>query len=79
MKQFRTDRPRARRDRWPEAIPLDPRDPDVVRVKALARAAAPRQHVTGRAVTAPEPADASGLTVPGTATQGKAAATGTNG
>jgi hypothetical protein len=29
--------PRARR--WPEVLPLDPRDPDIRRAKALARAA----------------------------------------
>lgn len=39
MKRIRADRPRIRRDRtWPEDLPTDPRDPDVVRAKALARA-----------------------------------------
>ena len=39
MKRIRTDRPRIRRERrWPEDLPADPRDPDVVRAKALARA-----------------------------------------
>lgn len=38
MKRIRIDRPRIRRDRlWPEDLPPDPRDPDVVRAKALAR------------------------------------------
>ena len=39
MKRIRIQRPRARRERdWGEALPPDPRDPDVVRAKALARA-----------------------------------------
>ena len=39
MKRIRTSSPRIRRDRrWPEDLPDDPRDPDVVRAKALARA-----------------------------------------
>jgi hypothetical protein len=39
MKRIRVQRPRARRERdWGEALPPDPRDPDVVRAKALARA-----------------------------------------
>jgi hypothetical protein len=39
MKRIRTASPRIRRGRpWPEDLPDDPRDPDVVRVKALARA-----------------------------------------
>ena len=39
MKRIRADRPRIRRERaWTEDPPADPRDPDVVRVKALARA-----------------------------------------
>jgi len=39
MKRIRTSRPRIRRERlWPEELPADPRDPDVVRAKALARA-----------------------------------------
>ena len=41
MKRIRTNAPRIRRDRrWPEDLPDDPRDPDVVRAKALARARA---------------------------------------
>ena len=40
MKRIRLDRHGARRERpWREVLPPDPRDPDVVRVKALARAA----------------------------------------
>jgi len=39
MKRIRIQRPKARRERdWGEALPPDPRDPDVVRAKALARA-----------------------------------------
>ena len=39
MKRIRTGRPRIRRERgWTEDPPADPRDPDVVRAKALARA-----------------------------------------
>ena len=39
MKRIRVGRPRIRRERaWTEDLPDDPRDPDVVRAKALARA-----------------------------------------
>jgi hypothetical protein len=39
MKRIRIRRPRIRRERpWAEDLPADPRDPDVVRAKALARA-----------------------------------------
>jgi hypothetical protein len=39
MKRIRAGRPRIRRERgWTEDPPADPRDPDVVRAKALARA-----------------------------------------
>ena len=39
MKRIQVDRPRIRRERaWTEDPPADPRDPDVVRAKALARA-----------------------------------------
>jgi hypothetical protein len=38
MKRIRASLPRIRRERhWPEDLPDDPRDPDVVRAKALAR------------------------------------------
>jgi len=40
MKQIRAERPKRRRDRANgEIFPLDPRDPDIVRAKALSRAA----------------------------------------
>jgi hypothetical protein len=39
MKRVRIGRLRIRRERpWAEDLPADPRDPDVVRAKALARA-----------------------------------------
>jgi hypothetical protein len=39
MRRIRIVAPRTRRERrWPEDLPADPRDPDVVRAKALARA-----------------------------------------
>jgi hypothetical protein len=39
VQQIRIHRPRVRRERpWHEVLPSDPRDPDVVRAKALARA-----------------------------------------
>ena len=39
MKRIRVDKPRIRRERaGTEDPPADPRDPDVVRAKALARA-----------------------------------------
>ena len=54
MKQTRIQRPRARRERpWREALPPDPRDPDIVRAKALARSGHPRRQVPGRAVPVP--------------------------
>ena len=40
MKQIRAERPKRRRDRAnSEIFPLDPRDPDIARAKALSRAA----------------------------------------
>ena len=49
VKQMRIQRPRARRDRdWLEVLPPDPRDPDVVRAKALAPAGNPRQKVASK-------------------------------
>src|SRR5262249_12626879 len=39
VKRIRIDRPGIRRERpWLEVLPTDPRDPDVVRAKVLARA-----------------------------------------
>ena len=52
MKQIRAERHRGRRGRpWREVLPPGPRDPDLVRAKALARAARPRRQMTGRAAT----------------------------
>jgi hypothetical protein len=43
MKRIRTAKPRVRRERlWSEDLPLDPRDPDVLRAKALARSRSPQ-------------------------------------
>ena len=40
MKRIRIERRRARSERpWPEALSPDPRDPAIVRAKALARTA----------------------------------------
>jgi hypothetical protein len=40
VRQIRIRQPGVRHKRpWPEVLPPDPRDPDVVRAKALARAA----------------------------------------
>ena len=58
VKQIRIQRPGARRERSRrEALPPDPRDPDVVRAKALARSGRPRRQVPGRAVPVPRPAE----------------------
>ena len=39
MKQIRIEKPKSRRGRADaELLPLDPRDPDIVRAKALSRA-----------------------------------------
>jgi len=38
MQQIRIEKPKVRRDRWwLEVLPLDPRDPDIVRAKCLGR------------------------------------------
>jgi hypothetical protein len=47
MQRIRSKRPKPRRGRpWRAVLPPDPRDPDVLRAKALGRAALPRQEVT---------------------------------
>jgi hypothetical protein len=52
MKRIRTSRPRIRHERpWQEDLPADPRDPDVVRAKALARARLTGSSRTNRAHT----------------------------
>ena len=48
MKQIRAERPKQRRDRADaEILPLDPRDPAIVRAKALSRAARTRAAKAG--------------------------------
>jgi len=50
MKRILAVAPKSRRARpWLEDLPADPRDPDVVRAKALARARPPGSSRTGRA------------------------------
>jgi hypothetical protein len=50
MKRILTSRTRIRRERpWTEDLPADPRDPDVVRAKALARARQTGSSRTNRA------------------------------
>ncbi len=57
MKRIRTSAPGIRRERrWPEDLPDDPRDPDVVRAKALARARPTGSSRTSRAHHRVEPA-----------------------
>jgi hypothetical protein len=50
MKRIRTGRRGIRRERpWPEDLPADPRDPDVVRAKARVRARLTGSSRTNRA------------------------------
>jgi hypothetical protein len=47
MQRIRIQRPKLRRQRpWREVLPLDPRDPEVLRAKAQGRAVRPHQEVT---------------------------------
>jgi hypothetical protein len=61
MKRIRIQRPRgpARHD-WGEALPSDPRDPDVVWAKALARAGDRAGRRTARQSHSPRPAETAG-------------------
>ena len=44
MKRIRIAKPKVRRERpWSEDLPLDPRDPDVRRAKALSRSVSPQR------------------------------------
>lgn len=53
MKRIRIQAPTARRElSWREELPLDPRDPDVVRAKALSRADEVGQGLAGHPVWA---------------------------
>ena len=59
VQQIRIHRPRARREHsWQEALPPDPRDPDLVRAKALARAGGRAGSRTARQSHSPRPAAA---------------------
>jgi len=61
VQQIRIHRPRARHERpWQEALPPDPRDPDVVRAKALARAGDRASGSTARQSPSAWPADTAG-------------------
>ena len=58
VKQIRFHRPMARREgSWRETLPPDPRDPDVVRAKALASSGNPRRQIKDRAVPVAPPAE----------------------
>jgi hypothetical protein len=58
MKQVRAKKSRSPREHpWDEALPADPRDPDILRAKALARTGKPGQRMTGHAVTVGESAE----------------------
>jgi hypothetical protein len=53
MKQVHAKKSGSRRDhRWDEALPADPRDPDIIRAKELARTGKRGQRMTDHAVTA---------------------------
>jgi hypothetical protein len=47
MRRVRIEKPRVRREHGrAEALPIDPRDPDIVRAKAMARSGGRRLHTT---------------------------------
>jgi len=61
VQQIRIRRPRVRREYpWHEVLPFDPRDPDVVRAKALARAGDRAGGTTARQSRFPRPAETAG-------------------
>jgi hypothetical protein len=61
MKQIRIHRPRVRRERpWHEVLPPDPRDPDVIRAKALARAVLASAEEQPNSHVPPRPAGTAG-------------------
>jgi len=61
MKRIRADRPRVRRERArTEDLPADPRDPDVVRAKALAGAGDRTGGRAARQSPSPRPAETAG-------------------
>jgi hypothetical protein len=46
MKRIRIKKPKVQRERpWRDVLPLDPRDPDILRAKTLSRSAHPHQQV----------------------------------
>jgi hypothetical protein len=52
MKQVRVKKSRSPREHpWDEALPADPRDPDILRAKGLVRTGKPGQRMAGHAVT----------------------------
>jgi hypothetical protein len=61
MQRIRIHRHRVRRERpWHDVLPPDPRDPDVVRAKALARAGDRAGGRTARLSHSPQPAETAG-------------------
>jgi hypothetical protein len=49
VERIRIHRPRVRRKRpWHEVLPFGPRDPDVIRAKAVARTVAETSQVTAK-------------------------------
>jgi len=61
VQQIRIHRPNVQRERpWQEVLPPDPRDPDVVRAKALARTGDRASRRTARQSPSPRPADTAG-------------------
>jgi hypothetical protein len=61
MQQIRIHRPKVRRERpWHDVLPPDPRDPDVVRAKALTRAGDRAGGRTARPSPSPPPAETAG-------------------
>jgi hypothetical protein len=47
MQRTHIQRPKRRRQPWREVLPLNPRDAEVLRAKALGRPARPHQEVSG--------------------------------
>jgi len=61
VQRIRIHRHRVRRERpWHDVLPPDPRDPDVVRAKALARAGDRAGGRTARQSHSPQPAETAG-------------------
>ena len=61
MQRIRIHQPKVRRERpWHDVLPPDPRDPDVVRAKALARAGDRAGRRTARQSHSPQPAETAG-------------------